>query len=72
MDNEKCRVLIKLHGAKEFLWNSKSPIYHNKSLRKDARNENKFSYAFTCSRTQEKNFFFFYNAIHHDESGSCT
>ncbi|CAF4947320.1 unnamed protein product [Pieris macdunnoughi] len=36
MDNEKCRILIQLYSAKEFLWNSKSTQYHNKSLRYDA------------------------------------
>lgn len=39
MDNEKCLVLIRLYGAKDFLWNSKSPLYHNKTLREDAWNE---------------------------------
>lgn len=39
MDNEKCRVLIQLYGAKDFLWNSKSPLYHNKSVREDAWKE---------------------------------
>ncbi|XP_050537520.1 uncharacterized protein LOC126903409 [Daktulosphaira vitifoliae] len=39
MDNEKCRVLIQLYGAKDFLWNSKSQLYHNKSMREDACNE---------------------------------
>ncbi|KAF5297834.1 hypothetical protein FQR65_LT19668 [Abscondita terminalis] len=39
MDNETCRVLIKLYGTKDLLWNSKSPHYHNKSLRQDAWNE---------------------------------
>ncbi|CAG9762665.1 unnamed protein product [Ceutorhynchus assimilis] len=39
MNNEKCRLLIQLHGAKDLLWNSKSPHYHNKSLRQDVWNE---------------------------------
>ncbi|KAL4105069.1 hypothetical protein QTP88_020344 [Uroleucon formosanum] len=39
MDNEKCLVLIRLYGAKDFLWNSKSPLYHNKTVREDAWNE---------------------------------
>ncbi|KPJ10492.1 hypothetical protein RR48_09626 [Papilio machaon] len=33
MDNDKCRKLIQLYGANEFMWNSKSPQYHNKLLR---------------------------------------
>jgi len=39
MDNKKCLVLIRLCGTKDFLWNSKSPLYHNKTLREDAWNE---------------------------------
>jgi hypothetical protein len=39
MDNEKCLVLLRLYGAKDFLWNSKSPHYHSKRLREDLWNE---------------------------------